>query len=98
MTTNQIREILDEGVQKIIDAIKKTLERTPPELASDVISSGMHIAGGGALLAGLEERITHETGIQAYIAAEPLLTVILGAGLSLDNLGIIKGLAPQGDD
>ena len=98
VTTNQIREILDEGVHKIIDAIKKTLERTPPELASDVISSGMHIAGGGALLAGLEERITHETGIQAYIAAEPLLTVILGAGLSLDNLGIIKGLAPQGDD
>lgn len=98
ITTNQVREFLDEGVLKIIDAIKKTLERTPPELASDVISNGMHIVGGGALLAGLEERITHETGIQAFIATEPLLTVILGAGISLDNLGIIKGLAPQGDD
>lgn len=98
VTTNQIREILDEGIQKIIDAIKKTLERTPPELASDVISNGMHIVGGGALLAGLEERITHETGIQVFIATEPLLTVILGAGLSLDNLGIISGLNPQGDD
>jgi len=98
ITTNQVREFLDEGVLKIIEAIKKTLERTPPELASDVISNGMHIVGGGALLAGLEERITHETGIQAFIATEPLLTVILGAGISLDNLGIIKGLAPQGDD
>ena len=98
ITTNQVREFLDEGVLKIIEAIKKTLERTPPELASDVISNGMYIVGGGALLAGLEERITHETGIQAFIATEPLLTVILGAGISLDNLGIIKGLAPQGDD
>ena len=98
ISTNQVREFLDEGVLKIVDAIKKTLERTPPELASDVISNGMYIVGGGALLAGLEERITHETGIQAFIATEPLLTVILGAGISLDNLGIIKGLAPQGDD
>ena len=98
ISTNQVREFLDEGVLKIVDAIKKTLERTPPELASDVISNGMYLVGGGALLAGLEERITHETGIQAFIATEPLLTVILGAGISLDNLGIINGLAPQGDD
>ena len=98
ITTNQVREFLDEGVLKIIEAIKKTLERTPPELASDVISNGMYLVGGGALLAGIEERITHETGIQAFTATEPLLTVILGAGISLDNLGIIKGLAPQGDD
>ncbi len=98
VTTDQIREILDDGIMKIIDAIKKTLERTPPELASDVISNGMSIVGGGALLAGLEERITHETGIQTFIATEPLLTVILGAGLSLDNLDAVKGLKPQGDD
>ena len=58
----------------------------------------MYIVGGGALLAGLEERVTHETGIQTFIASEPLLTVILGAGLSLENLSTIKGLAPQGDD
>ncbi len=98
VTTNQVREIIDDGINKIIDTIKKTLERTPPELASDVISNGMYVVGGGALLAGLEERITHETGIQTFIAAEPLLTVILGAGLSLDTLGAVKGLAPQGDD
>jgi rod shape-determining protein MreB len=85
-------------VNKVIDAIKKTLERTPPELASDVISNGMHIVGGSALLAGLQERITHETGIQAFIPAEPLLSVIIGAGYSLDNLGAIKGSSPQGEE
>ncbi len=98
VTTEQIREILDDGVNKVIDAIKKTLERTPPELASDVISNGMYIVGGSALLAGLGERITHETGIQAFISPEPLLTVIIGAGYSLDNLGAIKGSSPQGED
>jgi rod shape-determining protein MreB len=50
------------------------------------------------MLAGLQERITHETGIQAFIAPEPLLTVVLGAGYSLDNLGAIKGSALQGED
>ncbi|MEY3988333.1 MAG: rod shape-determining protein MreB, partial [Actinomycetota bacterium] len=91
ITTQQVREALDEAVMKIVDAIKKTLERTPPELAADVISHGLVLAGGGALLAGLAERITHETGIQAFIAPEPLLAVVLGAGMTLENLEAIKG-------
>jgi len=97
VTTQQVREALDESVGKIVDAIKKTLERTPPELAADVISHGLVLAGGGALLAGLAERITHETGIQAYVAPEPLLAVVLGAGMTLDNLEAIKGLTIQSD-
>ena len=97
VTTQQVREALDDSVGKIVDAIKKTLERTPPELAADVISHGLVLAGGGALLAGLAERITHETGIQAYVAPEPLLAVVLGAGMSLDNLEAIKGLTIQSD-
>ena len=97
VTTQQVREALDDSVAKIVDAIKKTLERTPPELAADVISHGLVLAGGGALLAGLAERITHETGIQAYVAPEPLLAVVLGAGMSLDNLEAIKGLTIQSD-
>ena len=97
ITTQHIREALDEGVLKIVDAIKKTLERTPPELAADVISHGLVLAGGGALLAGLSERITHETGIQAYIAPEPLLAVVLGAGMTLENLEAIKGLTVQSE-
>jgi rod shape-determining protein MreB len=97
VTTQQVRDALDDSVLRIIDAIKKTLERTPPELAADVISHGLVLAGGGALLAGLAERVTHETGIQAYIAPEPLLAVVLGAGMTLDNLEAIKGLTIQSE-
>ena len=97
ITTQQVREALDEAVMKIVDAIKKTLERTPPELAADVISHGLVLAGGGALLAGLAERISHETGIQAFIAPEPLLAVVLGAGMTLENLEAIKGLTIQSE-
>ena len=97
ITTQHVREALDEAVMKIVDAIKKTLERTPPELAADVISHGLVLAGGGALLAGLAERVTHETGIQAFIAPEPLLAVVLGAGMTLENLEAIKGLTIQSD-
>ena len=97
ITTQQVREALDEAVMKIVDAIKKTLERTPPELAADVISHGLVLAGGGALLAGLAERIAHETGIQAFIAPEPLLAVVLGAGMTLENLEAIKGLTIQSE-
>jgi len=97
ITTQHVRESLDEAVLKIVDAIKKTLERTPPELAADVISHGLVLAGGGSLLAGLTERVTHETGIQAYIAPEPLLAVVLGAGMTLENLEAIKGLTIQSE-
>ena len=97
VTTQQVREALDEAVMKIVDAIKRTLERTPPELAADVISHGLVLAGGGALLAGLAERITHENGIQAFIAPEPLLAVVLGAGMTLENLEAIKGLTIQSE-
>jgi rod shape-determining protein MreB len=97
ITTQHVREALDEAVMKIVDAIKKTLERTPPELAADVISHGLVLAGGGSLLAGLAERITHETGIQAFIAPEPLLAVVLGAGMTLENLEAIKGLTIQSE-
>jgi len=97
ITTQHVREALDEAVMKIVDAIKRTLERTPPELAADVISHGLVLAGGGSLLAGLAERITHETGIQAFIAPEPLLAVALGAGMTLENLEAIKGLTIQSE-
>ena len=97
VTTQQVREALDETVLKIIDAIKTTLERTPPELAADVISHGLVLAGGGALLTGLSERVSHETGIQVYVAPEPLLAVVLGAGMTLENLAAIKGLTVQSE-
>ena len=75
-----------------------TVERTPPELAADVISSGITLSGGGALLTGLTERIMHETGINVVVAPDPLLSVVLGGGLTLENLDAMKGLTAQSDD
>ena len=98
VTSQQVRVMIDSSVVQIIDAIKATLERTPPELAADVISRGLVLAGGGALLAGMAERVTHEIGIQAVVADEPLFCVVNGAGMTLDNIDLLKGIAIQGDN
>jgi rod shape-determining protein MreB len=95
ITTNDVRTALDEPVTAIIDAIKMTLERTPPELAADIIGQGLVLSGGGSLLAGLAERTTFETGIHSYLAPEPLYSVVLGAGLTLDNIEAMRGLTAQ---
>lgn len=95
ITTNDVRAALEESVTAIIDAIKITLERTPPELAADIIGQGLVLSGGGAMLAGLAERTTFETGIHAYLAPEPLFSVVLGAGLTLDNIEALRGLTAQ---
>ncbi|MDR0273009.1 MAG: rod shape-determining protein [Clostridiales bacterium] len=76
---------LYEPVGKIIDAIKLTLEKTPPELASDIMESGIALAGGGALLKGLDELITLETGIETIVPEEPLNCVAMGTGLVLEH-------------
>ncbi|MFM9111709.1 MAG: rod shape-determining protein, partial [Actinomycetota bacterium] len=95
VTSEEVREALDAPVQMIVDAIKTTLERTPPELAADIIGHGLVLSGGGALLTGLAERVTNETGIHAYLAPEPLEAVVLGCGLTLDNIDAMKGLTAQ---
>ena len=95
ITSEDVRAALDESVGMIIAAIKTTLERTPPELAADIIGHGLVLSGGGALLAGLCERVTYETGIHAYLAPEPLYSVVLGCGLTLDNIDAMKGLTTQ---
>ena len=95
ITSEDVRAALDESVGMIVAAIKTTLERTPPELAADIIGHGLVLSGGGALLAGLCERVTYETGIHAYLAPEPLYSVVLGCGLTLDNIEAMKGLATQ---
>jgi rod shape-determining protein MreB len=95
VTSEEVRAALDASVSTIVEAIKTTLERTPPELAADIISHGLVLSGGGALLAGLPERVTHETGIHAYLAPEPLYSVVLGCGLTLDNIEAMKGLTSQ---
>jgi rod shape-determining protein MreB len=83
---SEIREALREPVNAIIEAIKTTLEKTPPELASDIIDKGITLAGGGALLRGLDELIKAETHMPVHIAESPLDCVALGAGKALDTL------------
>ncbi|MGB3236694.1 MAG: rod shape-determining protein [Geitlerinemataceae cyanobacterium] len=81
----EIRESMSEPLSVIVEAVKRTLERTPPELASDIVDRGIVLAGGGALLKGLDTLIGHETGIVTHIAADPLSCVVLGTGRVLEN-------------
>ena len=83
--SEEVREAMSESLLRIVDAIKDTLERTPPELSSDIIDRGIMLSGGGALLRGLDTLIQNETGITVHVAESPLDCVALGAGAVLDN-------------
>lgn len=85
ITEEQVRQALQEPVRSIVDTIKSTLEQTPPDLAADIIDRGVMLAGGGALLKGLDLLISNETGIVTHIAAEPLKCVVLGTGRVLED-------------
>lgn len=82
---SEIRDSMSEPLLVIVDAVKRTLERTPPELAADIVDRGIMLAGGGALLRGLDTLISHETGIVTHVAADPLSCVVLGTGRVLEN-------------
>lgn len=86
----QIREALKEPVYAIIEAIKTTLEKTPPELAADLMDKGIMLTGGGALLKGLDALINRETNMPVHIAEAPLDCVVLGAGKALENFDKIS--------
>jgi rod shape-determining protein MreB len=92
LSEEDARNAMAEPVSKIIDAIKLTLEKTPPELASDVMASGIYLAGGGALLKGLDELIAIETGITTIVADEPLNCVAMGTGLVLEHFKQLQGV------
>ena len=81
----EIRESMLEPLSMIIEAVKRTLEKTPPELAADIMDRGIMLAGGGALLKGLDTLISHETGIVTHVAADPLCCVVLGTGRVLEK-------------
>jgi rod shape-determining protein MreB len=98
MTTEQVREALSEPVSAIVDAVKTTLDKTPPELAADIMEQGIMITGGGALLAGLDRRLSHETGMPINIAHDPLFSVVIGSGRALENIDAMRGLMSLGGD
>jgi len=90
VSANEITEAIQDELREIINAIKKVLQETPPELAADVIDKGMILSGGGALLKHLDQLITKTTGVPCYVAEEPLLCVAKGTGIALDNLDLYK--------
>ena len=92
LTSENVREAIAEPIAAIIDAVKSTLDRTPPELAADIMDRGIHLSGGGALIAGLTTRITHETGMPCYIAPDPLYAVAIGSGRALENIEAMRGM------
>ena len=86
VTTEDIREGLEESITAICDAVRGTLDHTPPELAADIMESGIMLAGGGALLRNLDQRLANETGMPITVAQDPLHAVVRGCGHVLDNL------------
>ncbi len=98
LTTEQVREALAEPLSAIVDAVKTTLDKTPPELAADIMEQGIMVTGGGALLAGINRRLTHETGMPIKIAHDPLYSVVIGSGRALENIDAMRGLMSLGGD
>lgn len=90
ITAAEVREALEEPVQNIIEAVKLTLERTPPELASDVMDRGIILTGGGSLLKGLTDLLIEETQMPVYLADEPLDCVVKGTGIALEEINSLK--------
>jgi rod shape-determining protein MreB len=92
VSTGELREAIEEPVQAICDAIKYTLDRTPPELAADMMEKGIVVTGGGSLLHGLDVRLAVETGMPVRRAKNPLYTVVLGSGHCLEEFDVLKAV------
>ncbi|HEO72612.1 MAG TPA: rod shape-determining protein, partial [Candidatus Hydrogenedentes bacterium] len=86
VTSEEIREALREPVNAIVDAVRVTLERTPPELSADIVDRGVVLAGGGALLRGLDQLLKQETGLHIAVAEDPLTAVVMGTGMYLEGI------------
>jgi rod shape-determining protein MreB len=89
ISSDEVRHALEDPVGQILDAIRQTLDKTPPELAADIMDRGVMLAGGGALLTGLDERLRHETHMPVHVADSPLTCVAVGSGKSLEEFEVI---------
>jgi len=90
ITSEEVREALSSPLSSIVESIKQTLERTPPELAADIVDNGIVLTGGGALLGGIDDLINDATGLPVSVAEDPLTSVVLGSGKALDELDLLK--------
>lgn len=98
ITSEEIRESLQEPISAIVDAVKATLEDTPPELAADIMDKGINLAGGGSLLRGLDQLLHEETGLPVHVTEDPLTAVVLGAGKCLDEISNLRTVLQNAND
>lgn len=96
ISASEIREALTPTISQIIGTIQEVLEETPPELLTDIVERGIYLAGGGALIRGLDKKIAEETKLPVYIADDPLTTVVRGCGEVLDNLDLLSKVRVTG--
>ncbi len=94
----EISNSIQDSLGSIVQAVRSVLEKTPPELASDVIDRGIVLTGGGALLRHMDELLTQETGVPCYVADNPLECVAIGAGIALDHIEVIKRSLPTEEE
>lgn len=90
ISSNEVTESMQDELRDIINAIKKVLQETPPELSADIMDKGMVLSGGGALLRNMDQLITKTIGVPCYVADEPLFCVVKGTGIALENLEVYK--------
>jgi len=95
ISDEEIRDSLLEPINQIVEAVRIALERTPPELASDIVDKGIVLAGGGSLLRNLDVLLRDETGLPITLAEDPLTAVVMGAGKVLDELSLLKDVTIQ---
>jgi rod shape-determining protein MreB len=93
ITDEEIRDSLLEPINQIVEAVRLSLERTPPELASDIVDRGIVLAGGGSLLRNLDILLREETGLPVMMADDPLTAVVMGAGKALDEISLLREVA-----
>jgi rod shape-determining protein MreB len=98
VSSEEIREALRGPVGEVVGAIKRVLDKTPPELSGDLVDAGMTLAGGGALLRGIDKVIAQETGLPVRIADDPMTCVVRGTGIVLENPEIMKVLETGASD
>jgi len=91
----EIREALADSIEQIVLVVRSTLERTPPELAGDIVDQGIVLSGGGALLKGIDKHIAEETGLNVKIAEDPLTSVVMGTGKILDSINLLKKITAK---
>jgi rod shape-determining protein MreB len=98
ITANEVHQALQDSLQAVVGAVRAVLERTPPELASDIVDRGIVLVGGGALLRHMDRLLTREIGVPCYVADNPLECVALGAGIALDHLDLIRRAMPPQEE